>query len=703
MSVINTLRSRGLSLLGSLSRDEWIALALITLATVIFFAPIWLGGGWLPAGGGDLVSALWPYYRFASRMFRSGHLPLWNPHIHSGIPFWAAIQSGVLYPPNLFIMLFTNVPYQAVEGLVVFHFWLAGLAMYICLRLLGPDEDSRLDPTPAALGAIAWMLSDVFVTHQGNLNLIAVPVWLPLVFLGTWRAMHDMSWRWAALVAVAFALGTLAGFPQLSYMTVLLIGGAGLWWFVVYLRRSPRMALKVVGLLVLIGVVGVGLSAGAWLPTLEMAGYTERAEYGYESATEYSLPPKALIGLIAPGVYGRGPANFIGDWDRVEVGYMGALTLVIALAGLLVEARKRQGLAIFLTIIAVLSLLLALGHYFPLHRLAYDFVPGFGKFRVPARFVLVFNFGGAILAAFGLQAVRWRYVRWAAAVLVAAELIVSGMGTEVQYDDPRVGYMNDDALAWFAENPGAPAAPYRIDNTSERWQPNSADLHGGTLYDIYGLFNPLSLAHYDAFYWSVGARGTPLYNFLGAKYVIATSGHPPGDATFVPVYDTDNGLTIYLNLGALPLAHLVYEAVPIRSAEEGWNLVHRNDWDPTAIVYVENGPALNLPRPPDSRLSFAVYEANKLVYDVYTPSPAYLVLSEVYYPGWRATIDGKPVPIYEVNLAFRGVYIEDPGQHVVKLVFRPASVYAGLVISTVTGLGLGMVLLYSWRDRKDSA
>ena len=177
--MIATLRAR---------RADLLALLLITLAAAAFFAPVWAGGGWLPAGGGDLASFLWPTATFTARTIPGG-LPLWNPHQYGGAPFWADNQSGVLYPPNLLLALLTDAPsYAALEALVMLHVWLAGIGMYACLRLLRPAEP--LSPAPAASGGIAFMLSDVFVTHQGNLNLIAVAAWLPLVFLGTWRALE---------------------------------------------------------------------------------------------------------------------------------------------------------------------------------------------------------------------------------------------------------------------------------------------------------------------------------------------------------------------------------------------------------------------------------------------------------------------------------------------------------------------------------
>jgi uncharacterized membrane protein YfhO len=73
-----------------------------------------------------------------------------------------------------------------------------------------------------------------------------------------------------------------------------------------------------------------------------------------------------------------------------------------------------------------------------------------------------------------------------------------------------------------------------------------------------------------------------------------------------------------------------------------------------------------------------------------------VVLSDTYYPGWRAEVDSKPVPIEEVNVAMRGVFVP-PGHHEVTFSYQPVSVYAG---AGLTVLGSGAVLLLTIFARK---
>ena len=310
-------------------KSDVAALGVLLLVILAFFWPLVFAGQWIPRGGGDLVSFLWPTYRFAARSLRAGVIPLWNPHLYAGVPFVADNQSGVFYPVNLLTFaLFGEPSYAVMEALVVFHVWLAGAGLFALARGLGLRR-------PAALfGGMAFALSDLFVTHVGNLNLSATAAYLPLLLLLTHRALTGGSPGWAAGAGVVLAVAALAGHGQMLLFLALA--------FVLYLlyrlaagqpRGLPlpagedsredcpcwRHAGRTLGLAALIVAVGVGGAALTLLPAREMAAHTGRGHLPYDEATRYSLPPQALIGLLAPGFYGRGQAGFWGPWDRVEV------------------------------------------------------------------------------------------------------------------------------------------------------------------------------------------------------------------------------------------------------------------------------------------------------------------------------------------------------------------------------------------------
>ncbi|MCI0478083.1 MAG: hypothetical protein L0Y55_17715, partial [Anaerolineales bacterium] len=154
-------------------------------------------------------------------------------------------------------------------------------------------------------------------------------------------------------------------------------------------------------MLVLLALIAFGLAAPALLPSIEFTQHTVRAEFSYQQAAQYSLPPAQLIGLFVPGFFGRGPQNAWGPWDRVEVGYIGVLPILLAFLALIL---RRDAPTRFFGALALIGLALAFGGYAILHGWLYQFIPGFGQLRAPARFIVLMDFALATLAAFGFDA-----------------------------------------------------------------------------------------------------------------------------------------------------------------------------------------------------------------------------------------------------------------------------------------------------------
>jgi len=425
-----------------------IAAGLLALATGGFFWQIlFTPAAWQPAGGGDLAPFLFPNYAFAAQNLKQGVIPLWNPHLYTGAPFAADIQSGLFYPVNLLVFLLVpQLTYEWLEYLAVFHFWLAGATMYLCLRLLEPGDGGqgsgvggrgqevevlqntphapRLTPLPAFAGALAFQFSDLFIVHFGNLNMIAVAAWLPLIFLLFQRSLHQKSLGLAAASGAVLAVATLAGHIQITLFILFTLGLYTLWGLRFTIYKSPNSQphfarpnsnflflfsnfhppssiFYPLSSILLTLLVTVGLSALLLFPAYEMSRYTPRAELPYEEAARYSLHPVQLIGLLIPNYFGRDPALHWGPWDRVETGYIGLLPLLLALIGALFYPGKIKGFFIGLGLVA---LLLALGGYSLLHGWLYALAPGFDQLRAPARFILLLDFSLAALAAAGLQA-----------------------------------------------------------------------------------------------------------------------------------------------------------------------------------------------------------------------------------------------------------------------------------------------------------
>jgi len=270
----------------------------------------------------------------------------------------------------------------------------------------------------------------------------------------------------------------------------------------------------------------------------------------------------------------------------------------------------------------------------------------------------------------------------AVSALAGVDLVGLGSTLEAEPNDPRLGFFREEIAAFLREDSNL----FRIEAATGAWQPDAALAHD--LYDIGGVYNPLELAPYQAYRWAVGERGAPLYNLLGVKYVLAGKENPPGDERFVPVYTAAPEIDVYLNTVALPRAFLVYRSQVVADHAAAWQAIHAPEFDPAQVVVLEQGePLATDPGAAGYHLSFTRYGLNEVELAASTPVSAFLVLSDVYYPGWRATVDGVPAELLRADYVFRAVPLP-PGEHVVRMEFTPWTWRVGLAASIVTWTGV---------------
>jgi len=742
-------------------RDLGAAIVLLLAALGFFWRILFTPDAWKPAGGGDLVSFLFPIYRFAAANLSAGNLALWNPHLYVGAPFLADMQTGLFYPPNLLLFLISpTFAYKALEWMAVLHIFLAGLFMFLCLRYLEPSRPLRI---PAALfGAVAYMFSDMFVVHFGNLNLIAVAAWLPLIFLLFWRALRTRRPGLAVGAGVAFGLSTLEGHLQITLyiglaLAVVTVAEAALS------GRSRRGWGWSLLLLALTAAVAIGLSALVLLPALEYTRLSPRAELAYKDAARYSLMPGLLGEMLVPALFGsREPSLYWGVWDRVAAGYLGIFSLILAGLALLLRRGRRVGLFLALAIVAFL---LALGGESVVHGWAYLLLPGFGQLRAPARAILLLDFALAALAALALDRllspldrqartvfrgawrgllwfsgaamvigsawayltiyqaqdrdpvlfwrvsaagsgvifallmlgaslawlaarrsgrVRRRALGWLAVGLIFVDLASVGAYTDLGNKPPTSGYDHPQIVEFLRADPSL----FRIDSRTDAWgvwQPNLALLAG--FYDVGGIDNPLVVADMARYLEGTGGRSSRLYDLLGVRYVLGSKDVTLDWNKFSLAFEGDPTVNVYRNESPLPRAFVVHQSIVATDHEDAWALIHRDDFDPAMAVVLEGGQLLKGPAIAEDRVQVVRYEPNALEIELETGAEGYLFLSDPFYPGWKAELDGEPTTLLRANYAFRAVQVPS-GSHRVTMTFRPGSWVAGLAITLITLLFL---------------
>ena len=188
----------------------------------------------------------------------------------------------------------------------------------------------------------------------------------------------------------------------------------------------------------------------------------------------------------------------------------------------------------------------------------------------------------------------------------------------------------------------------------------------------------------------------------GRSYVVGEYDFLFADsARFQHVQDFEAS-SVYRNLRAMPRVWLVSEVISARG-EEILQAIRTSvmpdgtAYDPRRTAFVEEPFSLQSIAQ-QGRHSAVIVDLSGERVEITTqaPSPAFLVLSDVYYPGWTATIDGQETKIFRTNYALRGVTVPSGG-HSIVFRYRPASFYLGLLISTLTALGLAGFAIHTVR------
>jgi len=247
----------------------------------------------------------------------------------------------------------------------------------------------------------------------------------------------------------------------------------------------------------------------------------------------------------------------------------------------------------------------------------------------------------------------------------------AGQETFVGADGIPSAHRRDvSAVAWRDHAPGRDAIAHL---------PLPGD--GGPLSGRVPVRIDLRLVRTDA---TLFVRGLALIdNVSGAHATPVVSRHP-----WRRIHSGD--VKVYRNDGVLPRAFLVPQAVWVDD-ETALIRLQAPDFDPTRLVLLAGSGtearALAAPSPVPGEVVITAAADETVRLQVKTATPAWLVLADAWYPGWEATVDGRPTPIERANLLLRAIHVP-AGEHEVVFRFRPRSFRLGALL---TVLGLTMV------------
>jgi hypothetical protein len=247
---------------------------------------------------------------------------------------------------------------------------------------------------------------------------------------------------------------------------------------------------------------------------------------------------------------------------------------------------------------------------------------------------------------------------------------------------------------------------------------NAATSYG--LQDIQG-YNAVHLALYDEYmtalngqtqnrhFSNVSPEGldSPLLDLLNVRYIVTPAVTSPNRTYMQKLKDTfptaykDDRVQILENRETFPRAWIVHSAKQA-TPEEAVELLGSGEVNPRQMVLLEREPP-DLARPDDpssDHASVETYEAQRIELKTATGASGLLVLSEVYYPAWKAYVDGEPAPLYRADYLLRAVPVPS-GEHVVELRYESSSLKMGVAISLFAyAVLVALVLVKARRWRK---
>jgi len=330
------------------------------------------------------------------------------------------------------------------------------------------------------------------------------------------------------------------------------------------------------------------------------------------------------------------------------------------------------------------------------------------QFRNIAIFALLLLAGGVIVA-YGLREKGGnRFLPVVAVGLVSLDLFFFGYNFN-SATEPDLLKFTPPSIDFLKSDPDL----YRVTsfNYDDTLKPNTAML--SRTQDVRG-YDTIILERYVRF-WRLleepsgllysqinklvktSSLESPLLDLMNVKYVLTTQNI--GLPNYTEVYRGE--INIYRNDNVLPRAFVVFDEIQARDGEEALEALGNPAFDPQRTVVLEE-VAEALPLLPSSgaqplQAAIVDYQPNQVTVRVSMPHEGYLILTDSYFPGWRAHSGDEELPILRADYIFRAVQLPQ-GERTVVFKYSPDSFKLGLYVGLMSGilvlLGLGY---WVWR------
>lgn len=265
------------------------------------------------------------------------------------------------------------------------------------------------------------------------------------------------------------------------------------------------------------------------------------------------------------------------------------------------------------------------------------------------------------------------------------------------HDLPPAGHFPRTGVVDFLQRQDASRPePFRISSAGLLPGGSSAGAVYG-LRDITGN-SPLHLAAFEEFSAKMGEwRRWQLLNVL---YVLDTRDL---DGEGLRRVHEEGDLKVYQVTDPFPHSWIVHDVRVVDDLDEAVTLLDADSFDLRRSAVLTDAPPFAFQVGEGSRARTVEVGSNTLRVEAELSAAGLLVISEVFYPGWQATVDGKPAPLLQADGILRGVPLT-AGSHVVELRYLPPAFVWGVWISGLAVVASVLTLLWGTRDvwRRDA-
>lgn len=423
-----------------------IAIAIFLIVSVLFCKPV-LDGNVLAQH--DFMSWKGAAQNSFEYKERTGHFPLWNPNLFSGMPNYQVAMDGKSVLPNMVSVFSLWLPKP------INFFFVACICFYILALVL------RARPIIALFGALAFAFATynpiiISVGHESKMWAIA---FMPLLFAGLICIFEKKYWLGFALTTFGVYQQIGSNHFQITYYAILIAACIAIGYMVRYIKKSDWKHIGIAAAIsIAAAIIGVAGNALSLKTTSEYAKLTIRGGKDIEIkgdtvtkvdkkgldtdyAFEYSLGTaeaatilmpnsfgtssrevlkensKVVDKLVARGVPEASAAQLAGQLPRYWGGidgaagtagppYIGVITCILALIGfVLLKHPLRWGLLA----VSILSVLMAYGKYMPgFNEFLFNNLPVYNKFRAPTMALVITQITLPVMAVLCLHYLLFR-------------------------------------------------------------------------------------------------------------------------------------------------------------------------------------------------------------------------------------------------------------------------------------------------------